>query len=536
MKTRLILIMMLSFIGMATFAQTGVTYVDLGLSVSWATCNLGASKPEGYGNYYAFGELSEKATFTETNYKYLNKQMVDYSGDPKFDAATYVLGKDWRTPTKQEMQELSILCEWEWIKLNGITGYKVTGPNGNSIFLPAAGCDGTQKRICAGSNGYFRTSSPVEDGKNISSWTLSMDDFAVGVHEYGSRESGFSIRPVHAKLREINNLALGVALYNKTLYEDALPYLRMEAEKGNSVAQFYIGVCYNLGRGVPKSPVTALGWYLKSAEQGVKEAQYNVGYLYSRNGPCSLRDDKEALAWFRKSADQGYADAQRRLGEIYEYGWGPEQSYTDAAFWYRKAADQGHREAQYLLASLYASGKGVEASDKEAAYWFEKSAEQGNPGAQYKLGMYYKLGVGVTQNYTNALTWFRKSAKNHHSDAMCEIGLFYYNGWGVAKDYSEALIWFRKAAAQGNVVSQYHIGACYYAGWGVAQNLDEAVSWLLKAANSGYSDAQYALGVCYEFGHGVVANAESSLNWYRLAARAGNVNAQSRLNALGFSY
>ena len=536
MKTRLILIMMLSFIGMATFAQTGVTYVDLGLSVSWATCNLGASKPEGYGNYYAFGELSEKATFTETNYKYLNKQMADYPGDPKYDAATYVLGKDWRTPTKEEMLELEQVCKWERTELNGVSGYKVTGPNGNSIFLPAAGCGGNEVRSNSGSEGYYRTSSSMQTDEFNTSWILQFYEKKGFIHEYGERSGGYSIRPVYIFNQAENALAKGIAYYQKEMYHLAVPLLIALAEQGDPIAQFYIGACYNYGRGVQRSSITALGWYIKSAEQGIKEAQYNVGYLYSRNGPSSLRDDKEALVWLRKSADQGYADAQRRLGEIYENGWGIEKNYTDAAIWYRKAAEQGQREAQYLLASLYALGKGVEASDKEAAHWFEKSAEQGNPGAQYTIGMYYKLGVGVTQNYTNALTWFRKSAENHHSDAMCEIGLFYYNGWGVAKDYREALIWFRKAAAQGNVVSQYHIGACYYAGWGVTQNLDEAVSWLLKAANSGYPDAQYALGVCYEFGHGVVANAESSLNWYRLAARAGNVNAQSRLNALGFSY
>lgn len=204
MKMKLMLILMMSLIGMTAFAQNSTNYVDLGLSVSWATCNLGTTKPEGYGKYYAFGEVSTKETFTDANCKSFNKSMADYSGNPTYDAATYALGNDWRTPTKQEMEELKSLCLWEWIKLNGISGYKVTGPNGNSIFLPAAGCDGTY----AGSNGYYRTSSPVEDGENASSWVLGMDDWVAFVHEFGTRSAAYSIRPVYAKSKLIEKTVL----------------------------------------------------------------------------------------------------------------------------------------------------------------------------------------------------------------------------------------------------------------------------------------------------------------------------------------
>ena len=106
------------------------------------------------------------------------------------------------------MEELTSLCLWEWIKLNGISGYKVTGPNGNSIFLPAAGCDGTKKRTYAGSNGYYRTSSPVEDGGNASSWVFGMDNMAAFVHEFGTRSAGYSIRPVYAKSKLIEKTVL----------------------------------------------------------------------------------------------------------------------------------------------------------------------------------------------------------------------------------------------------------------------------------------------------------------------------------------
>ena len=122
--------------------------VDLGLSVYWASCNLGAEKPEEYGEYYAWGETKPKNSYTEENYSYYDANTAQYIniGDDisgtQYDAATVNLGSDWRMPTKSEMQELVDKCTWEWTQVSGINGYKVTGSNGNSIFLPAAGFNG----------------------------------------------------------------------------------------------------------------------------------------------------------------------------------------------------------------------------------------------------------------------------------------------------------------------------------------------------------------------------------------------------------
>ena len=119
--------------------------VDLGLSVYWASCNLGASKPEETGDYYAWGETAPKEKYTEDNYSYYNSSTTEYidigseiSGT-EYDAAHINLGGGWRMPTKVEMQELISKCTWEWTQINGVNGYQVTGPSGKSIFLPAAG-------------------------------------------------------------------------------------------------------------------------------------------------------------------------------------------------------------------------------------------------------------------------------------------------------------------------------------------------------------------------------------------------------------
>ncbi len=135
--------------------HNGHEYVDLGLSVMWATCNVGASTPEEYGDYFAWGELHPKYSYSWDTYKFIEKKkLTKYCMDKKDgykgmtdqfllksadDVAYANWGTGWRIPQFVELQELRDLCTWEWKERNGVKGYKITGPNGNSIFLPASG-------------------------------------------------------------------------------------------------------------------------------------------------------------------------------------------------------------------------------------------------------------------------------------------------------------------------------------------------------------------------------------------------------------
>lgn len=119
--------------------------VDLGLSVLWASHNVGATKPEEYGDYYAWGETEEKEKYTVWNYKFYNMmtgEMTDLGEEisgTKYDVAKIKWGDGWRMPTTDEMLELTEECEWTDTICGGVKGKKVTGVNGNSIFFPAAG-------------------------------------------------------------------------------------------------------------------------------------------------------------------------------------------------------------------------------------------------------------------------------------------------------------------------------------------------------------------------------------------------------------
>lgn len=170
-------------------------YVDLGLSVKWATCNVGALLPEDYGDYFAWGETTTKSTYTKDNCKTYYYKLDNIACNVSYDAAHANWGGSWRMPTKAEMQELMDKCTWTWTSQGGHNGYKVTSKtNGNSIFLPAAGC-------CHGTSLYYT-------GEIGSLWSSTPDEFgmpiAYGIYFFNSgrsidwydRFSGRSIRPV----------------------------------------------------------------------------------------------------------------------------------------------------------------------------------------------------------------------------------------------------------------------------------------------------------------------------------------------------
>ena len=114
--------------------------VDLGLSVYWADCNVGANSPEEYGDYFAWGETMPKDTYTEDNCKIGKKYIRYILSLTEYDTARANWGGNWRMPTEMEFNELIDKCAWQWTEQGGKKGYKViSNKNGNSIFLPASG-------------------------------------------------------------------------------------------------------------------------------------------------------------------------------------------------------------------------------------------------------------------------------------------------------------------------------------------------------------------------------------------------------------
>ena len=185
--------------------------VDLGLpsGVKWATFNVGATKPEEYGGYYAWGETEEKSDYSWSTYKWCKgseTSMTKYCTDSSYgtvdnktvldledDVAHVNWGGSWRMPTRAEQDELRENCAWIWTTLNGVNGYKVISKtNGNSIFLPAAGCREGAGGGYRGSGGFYWSSSLY------SSYSYNAYCLYSGYYDgsYGRRFYGLSVRPV----------------------------------------------------------------------------------------------------------------------------------------------------------------------------------------------------------------------------------------------------------------------------------------------------------------------------------------------------
>lgn len=179
----------------------GHEYVDLGLSVKWATCNVGASSPEQYGKYYAWGEINVLSVYSSYYSKTWGRKIDDIQGNPQYDIARAKWGAAWKLPTQAEMEELMEKCTWIWTTKNGKNGYKVIGPNGNSIFLPAAGYrtdsayDGKKPLRDVGVYGDYWTSTSYKKDDTCHAMLFWFANGGNGI-DRSYRYQGSSIRPV----------------------------------------------------------------------------------------------------------------------------------------------------------------------------------------------------------------------------------------------------------------------------------------------------------------------------------------------------
>lgn len=183
-------------------------FVDLGLSVNWCTANIGALATNQPGDLFAWGETEPRTGFTMENYKYKDPEYKQWTIDigteisgTEYDIATQK-NKDWRLPTKKEFLELCEKCKWQWIGKGKNKGYRITGPNGNYIFLPTGGQDTfgkSNKKIgnyWSGtlSNGLGRTAIALHFGKK---W----------YHTEGTYKAyGKMIRPVKTNPKSISSI------------------------------------------------------------------------------------------------------------------------------------------------------------------------------------------------------------------------------------------------------------------------------------------------------------------------------------------
>lgn len=196
-------------------SETAVEWIDLGLpsGTLWGKCNIGATAPEEYGDYFVWGETVTKQVYDWSTYRYCTADgdslltLTKYNTSEAYgmvdnltilqttDDVAVDVASGTRIPTREDWEELLAGTVAEWGTLNGVGGYCLTAPNGNSLFLPAAGSSNGKELVAAGEYGFYWSASLFTDSPD-DAWSFS---FLPGNHRIGSfgyRSDGQSIRPV----------------------------------------------------------------------------------------------------------------------------------------------------------------------------------------------------------------------------------------------------------------------------------------------------------------------------------------------------
>ena len=339
----------------------GHGYVDLGLSVKWATCNIGASSPEDYGDYYAWGEVGTKSYYDWSTYKWCNGSyttMTKYCTSSSYgkvdnkmvldledDVAHVKWGGSWRMPTKVEQDELRTNCTWTWTTQNGVNGYKVTGPNGNSIFLPAAGCCYESDLDYVGSYGYYRSSSL---NSSISSYAYFLKFKSSNVSSGSDRCSGFSVRAVYDDGGSGNNSSGGnstdliVTGSYTDLTSNGVTLKGWVSSAYTSVAE--VGIVYS---STNKTPVRGTDLYVVAHDfengnfsisvSGLSaETTYYYRAYYYVNGNCNYASVKSFKTEKRSTGTKAYVDLGLPSGLLWatcNVGASSPEEYGDYYAW-----------------------------------------------------------------------------------------------------------------------------------------------------------------------------------------------------------
>lgn len=242
-----------------------------------------------------------------------------------------------------------------------------------------------------------------------------------------------------------------------------------------------------------------------------------LGRLYYRAG----RND-ESFALIEASAKKGSVAGLGLLGVEYEYGYGVEKDYDQAAAWYRKAAEKGMAVAQGNLGLAYLVGRGAPMDMTAAVAWLAKAAAQGHAEAQFFLGAQYADGIAVERDDAEAKKWFTKAADQGYVPAREALGRMKARAEEFAKTLNRAQHTDVKSD------DEWKVGMMYSEGYGTAQNYDEAFSWFSRAAQSSHPGAMEQFRI--------IADKLTALDTIARNARLGDEDASNAMRKYAMPY
>lgn len=243
----------------------------------------------------------------------------------------------------------------------------------------------------------------------------------------------FCMVPVKAQNAAFSQPEKGISLEEMT----------EKAEKGDTDAQYFLGMFYLSVVEEGKNQQKAVYWLQKAADGGNAEAQLRLGMMYAM-GEKIPKDEKKAVSLVMQSAEQGFPVAQFLLYCGYSEHEEDRQKYL-------RIKQQLDEDIRYFFDGILAFAsamrkQGITSDTQKAIDWLQKAAEQGLASAQNDLAIVYITGDGVPRNYRKAFEWTRKAARQGYPDALFNLGLMYVNGHGIEKNYLFAYVLFNQVA------------------------------------------------------------------------------------------
>lgn len=360
-------------------------FVDLGLSVDWATVNLGASSPSQSGLLFAWGEIAPKEKYTMGNYVYKDPDNEQWTIDigssisgTEYDPAR-AQKHNWRMPTQKEFLELCEKCSWQWIDDNQTKGYKVIGPNGNQIFLPVGGQDimGTAD----GKSGNYWSGS-LSQGLGRTSIGLTFDN--EGYYTNGSyKYVGKLIRPVEDNPNYKSSMILPkewsdtkyanlINQIESEKYDEAFNTATMLAAMGDAQAQCVLATMYMCEVGTLRNYESAQELLAQAAAQGYKRGEYMLG------GFGSLEKSHEFMKTILgKDEELLYANDNNFWYQMLSTDMKPE-TFKDAFKWfYLEDGEWGYRDIMYYAGIVIIRGDYGYKNEENGLQWIIQSAHLG---------------------------------------------------------------------------------------------------------------------------------------------------------------
>lgn len=246
------------------------------------------------------------------------------------------------------------------------------------------------------------------------------------------------------------------------------------------------------------------------AERGDSEAQFQLGLIYA-TGEKVKKDYEKAFKWYLRAAENNHTEAQARVGWMYfalEYRGAVPQDYFESMKWMLKAANNGHEISRHNIVRMLnlpsseqinalqdiGTGEGAKKlikTGKRCWQILKSSAEEGHPFSQFLVGNTYEFGNyhAIEQNFLQAFYWYEKAALNGLPDAQDYLANMYYHGKGTSKNYIKAAEWWTEAALSGKEDAQLTLSKLYYFGHGVLEDPIESFAWATIAATSGAETA-----------------------------------------------